>query len=111
MSLEVKKYRFTKLVHKSYPSGYVEGEVVELPVLSAVGCPWWIPVDETKHDEAIQVGNPDNVAVQDGAVADPPSTTGGEGGSGIERNPDEAPQMVNLMFPPRKKPAKKAGAP
>jgi len=39
----IKKYRFTRKGH--YPSGYAEGEVVELPERCCIGCEWWVPVE------------------------------------------------------------------
>ena len=48
---EMKKYRFTKKGH--YPSGYEEGEIVEMPVRCAVNYEHWIPVEDTKTKELI----------------------------------------------------------
>jgi len=51
---EVKKYRFTKKGH--YPSGYEEGEIVELPVRCTVNYEYWVPVeDATIVNESVEV--------------------------------------------------------
>ena len=103
MSLEVRKYRFTKLADKRYPSGYQEGEIVELPVPSAVGCPWWIPVEEPKKVE-------DGVVVTEVVsvekAGDTPLSKEEDGGPGLSAE-KEVPQALELMFPQR--PKKKKG--
>jgi hypothetical protein len=104
---EVRKYRFTRLADKRYPSGYEEGQIVELAFRHAVGCPWWVPV------EAKLVEVKDGVAVTEVATVEKtdgtpfPPKEGGVGDAGLSADGKDVPDAVALMFPQHQKPKKK----
>ena len=74
---QVRKYRFTK--KGNHPSGYQEGEVVELPVRCAQGLPWWIPVEMVQVFPAtfplLFVKGADGPTIDAKALEDIPSRT------------------------------------
>ena len=99
MSDEVRKYRFTKLADKRYPSGYVEGQIVDLAVRHVIGCPWWVPVVEVKDGIVVT----EVVSVE--KTGDTLPTVKGE--VGLSADGKDVPQAVELMFPQRNKPKKR----
>jgi hypothetical protein len=102
MSDEIRKYRFTKLADKRYPSGWAEGQIVELAVRHAVGCPWWVPVVEATDGIAL------TEAVSVEKTVDPSTPKeGGEAAGLSAENEKDVPDAVALMFPQRNKPKKK----
>ena len=74
---------------------------MELPVPSAAGCPWWIPVDEVKEVQDVVIAN-ENVEVQVEKATDIPPSQEGEGGLSAAGEKD-IPDAVALMFPQQKK--------
>lgn len=95
MSDEVRKYRFTKLADKRYPSGYEEGQIVELAGRHVIGCPWWVPVVEVKDGIVVM----EVVSVE--KTGDTPPTVKENGG--LSADGKDVPQAVELMFPQRSK--------